>query len=255
LFLEHFAFKPGAVVNFVGGGGKTALICALLEESVLNATAIYTTTTRIHPPHPHDGLVIISSENLEYLKLLAESGAKSAVSRKWKLVLTGGEIKPNLLRGVSPAFAGMLDRSLFSAIYNEADGARSVSIKYPREGEPVLMQGAEYLIPVIGVDAIGQPLGPRVVFRWEVAIETLSLVPGEPVSTDNAARMLMHPAGVCRDWKPGTEIVPYINKVDCEESEERALALAKGLLNNPNFPVDRVVIGSAIRGHASSISR
>jgi probable selenium-dependent hydroxylase accessory protein YqeC len=255
LFLEHFGFKWGSVVNFVGGGGKSALICALLEESASSASAIYTTTTRMHPPHPHDGLVVISSENFESLKFLAESAAKSAVSRKWKLVLTGGEIRPNLRRGVGADFARSLDCGYFSAIYNEADGARSVSIKFPREGEPVLMEGAEYLVPVLGMDAIGKPMGPGVVFRWEIAAAKLGLAEGGPVSPKTAAELLMHPSGVCRDWESGMEIIPYLNKVDDEESEAAAVEVAEALFKNTHFPVDKVVYGSAIHGTASSITR
>jgi probable selenium-dependent hydroxylase accessory protein YqeC len=199
--------------------------------------------------------VIISSEDSGCLKFFAEVAVKSAVSRKWKLVLTGKEIKPNLLGGVGPEFAAGLDRDLFSAIYNEADGARSVPVKYPREGEPVLMQGAEYLVPVIGMDAIGKPMGPGVVFRWEVAVEKLRLVPGDPLTAEIAAALLMDVSGVCRDWKPGMQIIPYLNKVEDDESEANAVGLANILLNNGRFPVDRVVFGSAIRGHGSSVTR
>lgn len=255
MFLEHFGFKWGSVVNFVGGGGKSTLICVLLEESIASSSAIYTTTTRMHPPHPNDGLVVITSDSSESLKLLAESASKSAVTRKWKLVLTGGEIKPNLLRGVGADFARRLDYGYFSAIYNEADGARSVSIKYPRDGEPVLMEGSEYLVPVLGMDAIGKPMGPGVVFRWEIAAAKLGLVEGEPVTPQTAAGILMHPTGVCRDWKPGMQIIPYLNKVDDEEHEAAAVELADALFQNTHFPVDKVVFGSALRGKASSITR
>jgi probable selenium-dependent hydroxylase accessory protein YqeC len=255
LFLEHFAFRPGALVNFVGGGGKSTLICALLEESISSTSAIYTTTTRMHPPHPHDGLVIISSEDSSSLRFFAEAAVKSAVSRKWKLVLTGKEVRLNLLGGVGPEFASALDRTLFSAIYNEADGARSVSVKYPREGEPVLMQGAEYLVPVIGMDAIGKPMGPEIIFRWEIAVEKFGLTLGKPLTPEIAAALLMDASGVCRDWKPGMEVTPYLNKVEDEESEANAVGLAKILLSNSCFPVNRVVFGSAIRVQAFSVTR
>ena len=46
---------------------------------------------------------------------------------------------PDLLKGVEPEFGRFLDRDLFPVLLNEADGARSMSLKMPREGEPVLM--------------------------------------------------------------------------------------------------------------------
>jgi hypothetical protein len=48
------------------------------------------------------------------------------------------------------------------------------------------------------------------------------------------------------------QIVPYINKVDADESEPVARELAHALLQNPNFPVARVVWGSLHLSRAAS---
>lgn len=254
MFSEQFAFEKSALVNFVGAGGKTALILRLLQESSPPQPAIYTTTTRIHPPPPAEGLVIAASDNAQYLKMIAESIARHPFERAWRLVLTGSTLSPGLLRGVSPEFASRLDGKLFSIILNEADGARSMSIKVPRQGEPVLMKGAHCLVPVIGIDCLDKPLGPDVVFRWEIARKRLALAAGQPLTAEVAALILMDPAGVCRDWQPGVRIVPYINKVDQEPQDPLALDLARALLRNEHFPVQRVVWGSLRTGRVASMS-
>ncbi len=253
MFFEQFAFESSALVNFVGGGGKTALIQKLLHECPPPKPSIYTTTTRIHPPSLHDGLAILSSDNAEYLKLTAESIAHMSGEHTWKLVITGSTISPGLLGGVAPDFANRVNRSLFSIILNEADGARGISLKVPREGEPVLMEDAQYLVPVIGIDCLEKPLGPDIVFRWDVAEKDFALSAGQPLTTELAAMLMMNPAGICKGWQPGMRIVPYINKVDGEHQDRPAERLARALLTNNYFPVERVVYGSLLTGRASMV--
>lgn len=254
LFSEHFAFQPHTLVNFVGGGGKTTLIHKLMEEYCSAGPVLNTTTTRIHPPNPSEGLVVISSDNLPLLKLMVDKVSRCCLNRAIKLTITRHYISPTLLGGVPPDFDNDLDRSLFPVLFNEADGAAGFSIKMPREGEPVLMENAEYLVPVIGIDCLYRQLGPDVLFRWKQFEERFSIREGERLTPDLAAGILMHAEGVCRDWKPGTTIVPFINKVDGSSQDSAATDLANSILRNKSFPVERVVFGSVIHGRAFSIT-
>jgi probable selenium-dependent hydroxylase accessory protein YqeC len=252
LFSERFAFSLPALVNFVGGGGKTGLILDLLEEYSETIPAMYTTTTRIHPPHPSDGLAVLSSDNLGLLKMLLERAAAHWCCHR-RFVVTSLSREPNLLRGVDADFGRMVDPSLIPLILNEADGARSMSLKVPRSGEPVLMTGAQYLVPVIGMDVLNQPAGPDSIFRWELASTQFDLKRGAILDPEMAAGILFHPQGVCRDWQPGMTIIPFINKVDEDADEDAARALASALHNNGRFPVKRVVWGSIRHGTADGI--
>jgi len=254
LFSEQFAFNPHTLINFVGGGGKTVLIHKLMEECSASGPVIYTTTTRIHPPDPSEGLVVISSANLHLLQMMANRVGQCCPGNPFKLTITSNHISPTLLRGVPPDFTNAIDRKLFSILFNEADGAAGFSIKMPRENEPVLMENAEYLVPVIGIDCLFQPLGPDVVFRWKILAETFSLCPGDPLTPELAAGILMHPRGVCKGWKPGTKIIPFINKVDGPALDLAAKDLATLIMRNGNFPVEHVVYGSAINGSSASIT-
>jgi probable selenium-dependent hydroxylase accessory protein YqeC len=253
LFSEQFEFRKNTLINFVGGGGKTALIHRLMDECNAEGTVLYTTTTRIHPPKPTEGLVVISSDNLSLLKMMVERVGSSCPSRSYKLVVTRHFMAPDLLQGVPPDFDNNLDRQMFPILLNEADGSARYSIKLPREGEPVLMQNADYLVPVIGIDCLNQPLGPKVVFRFQNFADRFSLRAGELMTPEMAAEILMHKSGVCKDWKAGTTIIPFINKVDEPARDAAATELATAILNNGNFPVKRVVFGSVLRGRVSSI--
>ncbi len=254
LFSEQFAFQEHALVNFVGGGGKTALIHRLMQEYSASGTVLCTTTTRIHPPEPGEGLVLISSDNLPLLKTMVERIGRDRTEKSYKLAVTRSFMSPNLLRGVPADFGGMLDRSLFPIVLNEADGAASFSIKLPREGEPVLMENAEYLVPVLGMDCLNQPLGPAVVFRFHALAKLFSLREGDPLTPEAAVEILMHRQGVCKGWRNGTTIIPFINKADDASQDDSARDLALRVLRNSNFPVKRVLYGSVLHGRIGSVS-
>jgi probable selenium-dependent hydroxylase accessory protein YqeC len=254
LFSSHFKFRPHSLVNFVGGGGKTALIQRLMEEQAARGSVLYTTTTRIHPPDPGKELVVISSENLELLRLLFDRVIDGSIQRSYKLVVTRQFMEPDLLKGVPRDFLSSTDRSKLAILLNEADGAARFSLKLPREGEPVLMNGADYLVPVIGIDCLHKPMGPDVVFRFGPLAERFSLQAGSPITPGSAADILMHPRGVCKDHQEGTTIIPFINKVDTPDRDADARILASHIMQNGNFAVKRVVWGSVLQGRAESIS-
>jgi probable selenium-dependent hydroxylase accessory protein YqeC len=248
LFSDQFSFQAHSLINFVGGGGKTGLIQKLMAEYCSDGPVLYTTTTRIHPPEPGEGLVVLSSDNIPLLKRALVQVSNNCSNRSYKLVVTRRYISPNLLRGVPPDFSNALDRSLFPILLNEADGAAGFSLKLPRVGEPVLMENAEYLVPVIGIDCLYQPMGPEVLFRWQSFSGQFSLRAGERITPELAAEILMHKQGVCKDWKPGITIIPFINKVDGVAQEAAARDLAQSILKNSNFPVARVAYGSVLQG-------
>ncbi len=254
MFAEHFALRAPALINFVGGGGKTSLILRLLDELCHPGPVIYTTTTRIHPPRPSDGMMVISSDNRDILTCILQRLGRMCADRTCKLVVTGPSAGERFLKGVGPEFASSINRADFPFILNEADGARSMSLKMPREGEPVLMEGAQYLVPVIGADCLMKTLGPETLFRWELVSDLFSPLAGKPITPEVASGILLHPRGVCKGWRKGVRIVPFINKVDNDTLDKPARELALALLNNPNLPVERVVWGSLLCGRAGSLS-
>ena len=253
MFSEQFAFKSHTLVNFVGGGGKTALILKLLEEYCVQGPVLYTTTTRIHPPESKEGVGIISSDNIPFLKELLDRIGKNCFEQRYKLAITRSYMSPNLLQGVPADFYSSMDRNLFSMLLNEADGAAGYSLKLPREGEPVYMEYGNYLVPVIGIDCLNKTLGPDTLFRWKDCSEYFSLNAGDRITPKMAAGILMHKQGVCKGWKPGMTLIPFINKVDSPEQDDAARELSRFILENGNFPVERVAYGSALFGRAGSL--
>lgn len=226
-----------------------------MDEISSQGSVLYTTTTRIHPPDPGRDLAVISSENVKLLKHLVNDVIRNITRQKYKLVVTRQFMEPDLLKGIPPDFFSSIDRSKLAILLNEADGAARFSLKLPREGEPVLMAQADYLVPVIGIDCIHQPLGPEVVFRFQTLADRFTLKAGDRITPRLAAGILMHPRGVCKDVKNGTTIIPFINKVDTPEKDADAGILASYILQNGNYPVNRVVWGSVLKGRVESVSK
>lgn len=231
------------------------MIHLLMQESARVGHVLYTTTTRMHPPDPDRNMMILSCNTFPLLRNLAMETAAGCAGRRLKIVAAGKFLEPDLLAGVPIDFLKSFDRDLFHLFLNEADGSARFSLKLPRESEPVPMETAEYLVPVIGLDCLSKAAGPSTIFRFDELFRRFSLRPGEMISPELAAKILMHPGGVCKNWKIGTTIIPYINKVDTPEMEGVARMLASRILENDRFPVNRIVWGSARYCRGGCISR
>jgi len=253
-FFNLFNFKPHSLVNFVGGGGKTILIHTLMQECIQQGHVLYTSTTRMHPPILDKDMVVVSGNNLTMLKTLVKQAAYCSSKLKYKFVVTRQFMEPDLLNGVPGNFLESFDRSLCTIFLNEADGSARFSLKLPRDSEPVLMEGAEYLVPVIGIDCLYKSAGPETLFRFQSFSSKFSILEGEPITMELAAKILMHPKGVCKDWKKGMTIIPFINKVDTPEQDSEARTLASRILENDTFPVKRVVWGSIRYSRRDTVS-
>ncbi len=254
MFSELFGFQSHALVNFVGGGGKTSLIRKLAEEFSPRGPVLCTATIRIHPPDPADGFVVISGDNIDLLRLMVRRIGEDWADCPVKLSVGGHFVGPRLLKEVPPDFNNAVDRKFFPILLNEADSAEGFCINMPEEHGPVLMQNAEYLVPVVGIDCLNLAMGPAVVCRWNLLADELALREGDRFTAATAAAILMHPEGVCRKCRPGTTILPFINKVDEPSQDGVARELAAEILRNPAFPVERVLYGSLLQGRAESVS-
>jgi probable selenium-dependent hydroxylase accessory protein YqeC len=101
------------------------------------------------------------------------------------------------------------------------------------------------LIPVIGIEALGQALTEEHVFRSEIAAELTGLSMGETISAEVIANLIIHPSGITRGSPHRARIVPLINKVDLYADLSRAREVANKVLETNHLKIDRVVLGQA----------
>ena len=101
------------------------------------------------------------------------------------------------------------------------------------------------VIPIIGIEALGQALTEEHVFRSEIAAQLTGVVPGELISAEVIANLILHPSGLTRGSPPQARIVPFMNKVDLDAGLSGARAVAIQILAAHHPQIDRVVLGQA----------
>lgn len=239
-FYQALAVERGDIVAFVGAGGKTASMFRLADELVgAGWRVITTTTTRIAA----DELRFAPQQvGFGHGMRLPESLPEQVEQHRHVFVFTKLEGNEKV-RGVR---AGWLDKNLASAPYLdtllvEADGARRLPMKAPLPHEPAMPDKATIVVPVAGLDVLGQPLNEETVYGADVIHNMIGYPLGSPVTPGLMAAVLMHPQLGLKRIPPEARIIPLLNKVTVENLP-LARETARYLLTDPH--IDRVLIGA-----------
>ena len=149
--------------------------------------------------------------------------------------------KPGRYAGAEPAtIRAVHDEGGFDATFVKADGARMRWIKAPAPDEPIVVPGADVVIPVVSARAIGEPLGERVAHRVDRVAAVTGVAPGENLTPEAVGRLLASEQGALYR-AAGSRVAPVINMVDNDDQEELArAAAAAAIAMSSRF--DRVVL-------------
>lgn len=213
--------KP-QVISFIGGGGKTSTIRALARELQARQEAVMvTTTTRL-------GL----AEALIYDRrlLLADSPGKKPFSEfelpQKSLFLVGSVIAGGKWVGISPeqvdTFHGLIPHHY---ILVEADGAAKKPFKAPACHEPVIPLSTDLVIGVMGAWVIDQVFHGDMVHRLAEMEEITGLSPGDILTVEAIAQVILHGAGYQKAIPPQAQFIMLLNGVN-EENRAKAEKLA-----------------------------
>ncbi len=209
------------VISLVGGGGKTTLLYALAEEFRRRGRRTLVTTTT-HILRPSDIPVVRDSKELV---------------REWECgrIAVAGADAPG---GKLTAPAG-LDEMLrmADAVVIEADGAKGMPCKVPRNGEPVIVPQCTQVIAVAGMCALGRPLA-EVCFRISEAVELLSVPETHPLTEEDLAVILSSDTGA-RKGVGRRSYTVVLNQCDDRLALRRAMRV-KTMLHERG--VERVVL-------------
>jgi molybdenum cofactor cytidylyltransferase len=125
----------------------------------------------------------------------------------------------------------------------EADGSRMRPFKAPADHEPVIPPDTTLVVPVVGADVFGAPLGPERVHRAELVAALGGAALGAPVTPALVAAVLSHPQGGLKDVPPGARVVPLINKVETDAQRLASRETAAALMAHDR--ITAVVVGAA----------
>ncbi|MCP4538787.1 MAG: putative selenium-dependent hydroxylase accessory protein YqeC [Chloroflexi bacterium] len=195
--------EPGEMVALVGAGGKTTtawrLLCSFVDSG---DPVVFTTTTRVF--RPKDAVMILDPNpnpeeinrelaRSQALVLAAGHGERGNPEHAARSPYPADLVK---LAGLEPEVLDDLSHQLPKVTWLvEADGAKGRLLKAPAEYEPVIPAGADRVIIVAGLDAIGKQLDEQTVHRPEIAAHLLNIAPGTIITLELFVNLISHPAG------------------------------------------------------------
>jgi molybdenum cofactor cytidylyltransferase len=216
--------ERGAVVSFVGAGGKTTSMFRLAGElSAAGLRVVTTTTTHISKEQVHMAPASVTLEEMNHLESRLDQHGHC-------LVIGPPDGKGRVFGASSELIDALHSRADVDVVLVEADGSRSLPFKAPGHHEPVVPAATTILAPVAGINALGQPLDESHVHRAEL-VAALSQQPlGSPVTANTLARVLSHPQGGAKHCPKGARLVPILNKIETDEAMAQAREAAETML-------------------------
>ncbi len=235
---------PKEHLAVVGGGGKTTLCFALataLREA--GARVVSTTTTKVwrEEAHAFPRLVLCPTDGLglEAVKKGLDEAGSVFVGRKY---LENGKIE-----GIPSTMADdLFGKPWVEYVIIEADGAAGRPVKAPAAHEPVIPESVTGVIAVMGLGALGKPLGPDIVFRPGLFKELTRLEDGDILDPEGLARAFDGQAGLFKNAPVSARRIVVLNPVDILPEDGAARNLAQRLMEmHPS--IDRVIMASILK--------
>jgi probable selenium-dependent hydroxylase accessory protein YqeC len=243
-FVKALGLSQGGVISIVGAGGKTSLMFRLASElAAAKTTVLTTTTTKIFTPGPEQSPLTLVSKSVQTI-LRQSAGLMDTHSH---LTAGAGRLaaQPEKLVGFPPHDIDRLRQAgLFRWILVEADGAAHRPLKAPEVHEPVVPESSQWVIAVVGLNALGQPLNPQWVFRHERYAALTGLVPGQSVTAASVVRAAEHPAGFYKGCTSQVSKILLVNTLGDPGRIAAGRNIAQQLIKTEKIPGFKgVVIG------------
>ncbi len=234
--MKALRVERGAVVSFVGGGGKTTSMFRLASElTAAGLRVVTTTTTHISEEQVRHAPASILYDQLDMLEACLDQYGHC-------LVIGPPDGKGRVRGASSELIAKLKARTAVNVILVEADGSRSRPFKAPGEHEPVVPEVTTITAPVVGLNSIGLPLTEEHVHRSEIVASLAQQQIGSPITCETIARVLSHPEGGAKHSPACARLVPILNKADVDIVKQHAGNLARKLM--ASAAVDSVIIST-----------
>lgn len=224
---------PRGLTALVGGGGKSSLMERLARELAPRGRVLVGTTTHIFPP-PGMPLLLEPDAAAVEAAFSAHPGETLCVGAR--------EAATGKLTACGLSAARLLE--LADYVLLEADGAKRLPLKAPAPHEPVIPPETALVVALAGLDGIGRPLR-EAVFRYERYAALLGRSADDPVTPEDAARVLVSEAGQRKGVLPGMRFALVLNKAD---DPARAALAARVAAAVPEGAAETVVCISLRKG-------
>lgn len=220
-----FPLKEHMVISFTGGGGKTSSMFSLADELAdMGKHVIVTTSTHIAYPEDRE---VVPADRAETVKKFLEGWKEWHSPGPGQVIVTGRSTPEGKLKAMALEEMEQLP-DLGDVLLVEADGAKCLPLKIPRQGEPVLLKGTYGVIGCAGLDAIGSSWEEKC-FRWELAKAAFGWqTENNLITPAQTARILKSRQGT----RKGAESMEYrilLNKADNEDRLSQGIQVVECL--------------------------
>ena len=145
---EALGLRGGALVAFVGGGGKTTAILRIASELRAGGLSILASTTTKVGPSIAAAMPVVEPACAG----LGVAEIAAAVARHGAAFVAGGRDPNGKYRGVDPSLLDRLSEAgAADVILVEADGSRQRPLKAPAAHEPVVPSRTSLVVGCTGV--------------------------------------------------------------------------------------------------------
>lgn len=225
----------------MGAGGKTSLMFAMARELVATGHRVITTTsTKIFRPTP---------DETPFLELTGKGNGISQdrldrLLDRYGHITLGDRLRADeKVSGLSRAELAQLFECIGDIhVLVEADGASRKPLKAPRAHEPVIPDGTDLVVGVMGLEAVNQPFTEKRVFSMDEFQFVTGLPFGSLITPEALTRLAVHPQGLFKGAPLGAFRIPFLNKYDLPVDKTVAAEVARRMLQSGEFL--RVVTGS-----------
>lgn len=221
----HEALSPqkGDIVSFVGAGGKTSALTRLgTELAALGWRVLAITTTRI-----------AQSELKRFPHVIPYSDFDQYPTEQ-NFVFIYDYLNNDKVIGLSvDDVHSVIQNHDFDILLIEADGSRRLPLKAPRDHEPVIPIESTIVIPVVGMDALGENFSNKVVYNLPAIQQVLSIDDERQIRPHHIATIMSHSDLGLKNIPNQARVIPLLNKTpNTQYGRILARRIARQLLKN-----------------------
>lgn len=226
----------------VGAGGKKTTLYALADRL---DRAVLTATVRIPIFDREVAAVRVTGDPVAALGDFDDRDAA------FPLGLVPERERDDRYRGYDPSVVDEIGAAHDGPVLVKADGARTRLLKAPNEREPQVPAGADRVVPVASVGAVGEPLTAETVHRPERVAALTDAALGDEITPELVGRVLAHEDGGLRGVPEGATVIPLLNAVD--DAADAAAARTVARVVRERATVSRVVLARMIDGEVVDV--
>ncbi|MEE9277775.1 MAG: selenium cofactor biosynthesis protein YqeC [Dehalococcoidia bacterium] len=230
LLHDALSIRGAVLLATVGGGGKTTLLVALARERALahgegvSGFSVLTTTTKMTIPPDADSLPLVLATN----PFVRAAAIEDARQREQAVIFVGGgRGERDRILAVEPQWPKQaLTLEGVGLVCVEADGAAGRAFKAPAGHEPVLPEGVNHVLAVVGVSVLGKSLDGRAVHRPEQVAALSGASSGDAVTPAIIAAVLAHPEGGRKQVPDEAQFAVVVTQAARDPEGTKAIAAA-----------------------------